>query len=598
MKSTFYADTDGDGAGDASSSTEACSAPLGYVANANDACPANSALIAQATYYADVDNDGAGDSGSTQRSCSSTPPAGYVAASGDSCPNDGTKTVPGACGCGTAETDSDSDGTPNCIDACPADSGKTAPGACGCGSPETDADSNGTPDCNETTPDASMAIVGSDHGPYGSGDIFTVRVSHTKPGRVVNQARLSIAYDATAVLPLTISPVAGSPFITEVSEVVDVNAGTIRYVVGSTFGSGSAAADADIEFLVLPGAANCGTAANLVTFTTIAGNATTFQSVGGDVLSGTRTALPATRADGVAPVLTGVPSNLVVSCDAGSTVGASVANPGVTALDACAGEFDVDVAITYPNGSTADAWPESGIFPIGVTTVVFSSEDDLSNTVSVTRTIEVLSQQLLDVTVTLDGAMIGNSVRKIRVAVGSTVQVVDVQMTGSTGTASGVILPVAAGYSCATVKDIEHSLSKSGELVDAGAKYTLAVSLKQGDSNNDNAVDILDFGIFVSQRGMAAAASAVSNFNGDLVVNNYDFSWISLNFFQVGETCTGFTTQQPLRRVRVSDLGQYGLENIACADLNHNGWIDSKDIEFYMQNIGSAEATGTVARDR
>jgi len=595
VKITFYADTDNDGAGDANSTTQACSAPFGYVANAGDACPENSALVAQATYYADVDNDGAGDSASTQRSCSSTPPAGYVAASGDSCPNDGTKTVPGACGCGTAETDGDGDGTPNCIDACPNDRSKTAPGACGCGSPDTDADSNGTPDCDEIVPAVSMAIVGSNHGPFGVGEIFTVRVSHTTPGRVISQARLSIAFDAASVMPMSVSPVDGSPFSNEISQSIDLQAGTIRYIVGSTYGSGSAAADADIEFIVLPNAANCGTAANLVSFTTIAGNATTYLSVGGDVISSTRTALPATRADGTKPVLTGVPANASISCDAGSLVGAYVANPNVTAADACAGDTDVEIAITYPDLTTADAWPETGIFPIGTTTVVFSSEDDLGNAVSDTRTIEVLNQQLLDVTVTLDGSFSGNSTRRIRVAVGSTVQLVDVQMTGTTGTASGVVLPVAAGYSCATVKDIAHSLSKSGELVDAGAKYTLAVTLKQGDSNNDNAVDILDFGLFVSVRGTAALSNAVSNFNGDLMVDNYDFSWISLNFFQVGETCTGFSTQQPLSRVRVRDLGQYGLERIACADFNGDGWIDTKDVAYYVQHSGNVPAAAGTA---
>ncbi|MCP4834230.1 MAG: hypothetical protein GY895_05635, partial [Phycisphaera sp.] len=43
--------------------------------------------------------------------------------------------------------DSDSDGVIDCVDGCPDDPNKTDPGACGCGSPETDANGDGVPDC-------------------------------------------------------------------------------------------------------------------------------------------------------------------------------------------------------------------------------------------------------------------------------------------------------------------------------------------------------------------------------------------------------------------------------------------------------------------
>jgi hypothetical protein len=69
------------------------------------------------------------------------PDAGCVAVEGgeDCCPNDPAKTLPGACGCGVADTDGDSDGTLDCMDGCPGDAMKTAPGTCGCGRPESGA---------------------------------------------------------------------------------------------------------------------------------------------------------------------------------------------------------------------------------------------------------------------------------------------------------------------------------------------------------------------------------------------------------------------------------------------------------------------------
>ena len=72
----------------------------------------------------------------------------------DGCPNDSMKTEPGICGCGVSDTlDTDSDGTVECIDYCPTDPAKITPGICGCGvSDLADADADGTPDCADGCP--------------------------------------------------------------------------------------------------------------------------------------------------------------------------------------------------------------------------------------------------------------------------------------------------------------------------------------------------------------------------------------------------------------------------------------------------------------
>ncbi len=65
----------------------------------------------------------------------------------DNCPNDPAKTEPGVCGCGVADTDSDNDGTADCLDNCPDDPAKIEPGICGCGVADTGSDSDSTADC-------------------------------------------------------------------------------------------------------------------------------------------------------------------------------------------------------------------------------------------------------------------------------------------------------------------------------------------------------------------------------------------------------------------------------------------------------------------
>jgi MYXO-CTERM domain-containing protein len=102
VKTTFYADVDSDTFGDANSTTEACSAPTGYVGrfgdcndqifainpDANESCNEvddNCNLDVdegvQTTFYADGDNDTFGDSNSTTLAC--TKPTGYADVGGD-----------------------------------------------------------------------------------------------------------------------------------------------------------------------------------------------------------------------------------------------------------------------------------------------------------------------------------------------------------------------------------------------------------------------------------------------------------------------------------------------------------------------------------
>ncbi len=81
---------------------------------------------------------------------------------GDACPDDPTKVSPGVCGCGVPETDTDGDGTPDCVDLCVEDPAKTEPGACGCGELDTDSDGDGTADCRDECPnDANKDVEGS-----------------------------------------------------------------------------------------------------------------------------------------------------------------------------------------------------------------------------------------------------------------------------------------------------------------------------------------------------------------------------------------------------------------------------------------------------
>ncbi|MES2621974.1 MAG: MopE-related protein, partial [Bacteroidota bacterium] len=112
---TYYADADGDGYGDASVETSTCDgAPSGYVSDATDCDDTDGAINPGAaeicngidddcdgtadegvllTFYLDADNDRFGNVSSTIQACS--PPAGYVA-NGNDCNDSNNAVYPGA----------------------------------------------------------------------------------------------------------------------------------------------------------------------------------------------------------------------------------------------------------------------------------------------------------------------------------------------------------------------------------------------------------------------------------------------------------------------------------------------------------------------
>ena len=134
VESTFYADNDGDGFGDANDSMQGCSAPTGYVANDTDCddteannYPGNTeicdgidndcdglvddeddSLADATTWYEDADGDGFGNNQVAVTSCNS--PTGYITDNSD-CDDSDTSVYPGAEEIPNDDIDQDCDGS-------------------------------------------------------------------------------------------------------------------------------------------------------------------------------------------------------------------------------------------------------------------------------------------------------------------------------------------------------------------------------------------------------------------------------------------------------------------------------------------------------
>jgi len=108
-------------------------------------------------------------------------------------------------------------------------------------------------------------------------------------------------------------------------------------------------------------------------------------------------------------------------------------------------------------------------------------------------------------------------------------------------------------------------------------------------------IDVLDFGMFVSQFGVTYAdndtpcpiLSANADINGDGTVNVADYNFIVKNFLLSAKECCGgpqaASPPAPLAEVSVDELRQMGLGDLVVADLNGDGLVNTEDMDAFTQ---------------
>ena len=433
----------------------------------------------------------------------------------------------------------------------------------------------------------TLSLTASD-STLQTGQQFTVDVAMNATSASLTGLQLAMNYDQTKLRLDSVAPATSSPFAAEIAEQINNTNGTLRYASGVDETQSATSSAANLVTLSFTALTNetCG-AAGLVSFGTVSGTTTKFALADATTLTPNLGTFASIKIDGSVPVLNNVLANVSVATDAGSTFGAYVANPGVTVSDNC-DTLTPTLLITYPSSSTASAWPSDGMFPIGTTTLAWSVTDASGNSASASRTIVVANYQLVNTTMSFDGPFVNASTRSIRFKAGSNTQVLSLSASGSPlsgGSINAIQVPVAASYLCLSAKDAAHSITDTAAATISGVRYEAAFSLQQGDSNDDDVVDIVDFGIFVAARGAGKALDAASNFNSDTIIGTADFSYISINFFDVGEACGAYNGATPRSRIKVTELRRSGRGELAIADINGDGWVDTTDITLFLQGV-------------
>lgn len=106
-----------------------------------------------------LDVDGLAVDGQATFTIPGTPPAEPEVDPNTECPAGSAKETAGQCGCDVPDTDSDGDGSADCLDGCPDDEEKLQPGACGCGQWDEDRDGDGSADCVDGCPDDGSKLT-------------------------------------------------------------------------------------------------------------------------------------------------------------------------------------------------------------------------------------------------------------------------------------------------------------------------------------------------------------------------------------------------------------------------------------------------------
>ena len=293
--------------------------------------------------------------------------------------------------------------------------------------------------------------------------------------------------------------------------------------------------------------------------------------------------------DSVGPVITNVPADLVVAADAGAGCLAvrEIGTPTVT--DSCS-----TAALTWSRSDGAALLAAPWL--CGTTVVTWTATDACGRTSTATTSVTVNSYHLMNVTVAYAGSDYASSMTRCIGFRVDDVTLTDV-MTFMSGTATATLQLPIGDYNCATADDDLHSLVSQVPVSINGTNYQMNVigdsALINGDLDDDNVVNVVDWGVLVVRVGMSAAVDTDcttvgfhADFDGDGTVTNADGNRLLQSFLLQGDTgCNAFNANggPVVTRISVADLSVIAGMNASAADMNRDGVVDAKDIAMWTR---------------
>jgi hypothetical protein len=331
---------------------------------------------------------------------------------------------------------------------------------------------------------------------------------------------------------------------------------------------------ARIQYTVIGG--SCDGTGTSVDFNPFGSLATQFTNGFGSSILPALTGSTGFKVDEAAPALSNVPANVVTQAQAGEGNYASVTLGTPKATDACAPGL-------VATGTRSDGQALSAKWPVGTTTVTWSATDPCGNTTLAYTTVTVQPYNTMQFVLNWVSPFGGGAgaTRNVSMSFTGTAGIVTrtkaVTVLGNgQATFSVTDLPVDT-YTCVMVEDSASSLKRRLTVSDAGNDWAASTAtLLLGDVIHDGVVDVLDWGAYV-------VLNPNADLNADGVINATDGNIMLANFGKVNDTaCTPSFDgpRDPILAITVSDLVAMGMPELAGADLNGDGMLDTADMEL------------------
>lgn len=322
--------------------------------------------------------------------------------------------------------------------------------------------------------------------------------------------------------------------------------------------------------------------------------------------------------DTQAPIVT-APSAITSNADAGAcTLTLSAAQLGSASVgDNCPGPYGTPIASLTLNGP-AIILPYA--FPTGPTTVFWRATDAYSNVGQATQTVTVNAFNTVTANVELLGVSSGSFTRCVDFklytagpcALAHSVSA-DVNFVNGSGTVTFNV-PCGSALTASTATDPKHTLRRTSTVSVSGNSFVTnfigASGLTGGNVNNDEFIDILDFGGYIGQFGptnigvstLCGASGLHADFSGNGTVGLEDFTFISFSFLASRDLdpCGGLLQRGPVTDVSVADLLAAGLTTYVAADRNMDWRVNAADVSIVLTSglsTCTADFNGNRAAD-